>query len=186
MADLRKVVIEIKQVNQDDTPTAPTPNNSGGDTNITNNTNINIQYVLHPLKTIENKTVGKNVLVNQAYQLAKQQVKNAITLSVSRYFSLKEDYIGQNIYNNVATGISKISSLGTAVVGGAIAGSSVMSGAGAIAGAVIGAVGWGVNETISSINTKYNSMLELGTKMYQTNFNVERYGLINGGRGTEN
>lgn len=180
MADARKIVIEIKQVNSDDTPKTPSEAQSGQ-----SEEKASVQSILHPSKSVERSTVGKSVLVSYAFSQASQSIKSAISLSVSRYFALKEDYLGETALKNALTAVNKTVSFGTSVLGGAAAG-SLIGPVGTAAGAMIGAIGWATNEVISGVQTYNASMLEIGTSAYQSAFANERYGLINGGRGTEN
>lgn len=178
MADVRKVVIEIRQTNSDETPKTPSAQSDSGDASKT-------QYTLHPSKSVQRQTVGKSVLVSYAFSQASAQIKSAVSLSVSRYFSLKEDYLGETTLQNALTAVNKTMSFGTAVLGGAATG-SLLSPVGTAAGAMIGAIGWATGEVISGIQTHNATMLEIGTSAKQSAFAQERYGLINGGRGTEN
>lgn len=144
-----------------------------------------LDKIFHPLSTLETATVGKNVIVNQAYQQAKQQVIRAADFYHSRYFSLKEDYIAETTYSNVKTAISKATGLLGAVGAGAVAGSK-LGGYGAIAGALVGLAGFGINEYISSVQAKQSYYQELNTIGYETAYAQMRAGLIDNGKGTEN
>lgn len=185
MVDLRKVVIEIKQVNQDGTPNpAPSPDVQGDTYNITNTTNIS--YILHPVQSLQKATIGRNVLVNQAFELAKSAITSAVSLSVSRYFTMKEDYMAETSLNNTMSALSKVASFGTSVAGGAVVGAQAGGAIGAGIGAAIAAVGWGITEGINAVGAYNNQMKSLQTSVYQSGFMQARYGLVNGGRGTEN
>ena len=180
MADTRKVTIEIIGKSTDTgNNQAEKPVDANGQLN------KDLTALMHPIKTLESKLLGKSVLINQAYQQAKNSIINAVDWAHNRYFSLKENYLGQTTYNNIMTSIHKVSNFGTSTIGGAIVGAE-LGPAGAVTGAVIGAVGWGVNEFMSyqqKMSTAYQS---LNASNYSTNFAQVRSGLINGGRGTEN
>lgn len=180
MSDLRKVVIEIKQVNADGTPKSP----EGGQADA-GKTEINIEYIIHPIQYIEKQTIGKNVLAFEAYSQAKRLLSQAVTSSVNRYFSMKEDYKTEVIYSNVTTAVNKVASFGASIAGGAIMGGK-LGPYGAIAGATISAVSWGVSETISGYNSVANYRASMNESNMQASFMGARYGLVDGGHGTEN
>lgn len=182
MADLRRVVIEIRPYTTRGTPATSTPNNPSGqeDTDATNT-----EYLLHPMKNTNKELVAKKRLVAYAGTKALSVITNSLSTSTNRYFALKENYLAETTYRNVLSGISKTSSFASSIIGGATIGGALGVG-GATVGAVIGAIGWGANEIVSGISTYSNAMIELGNSIYQTNFSQERYGLINGGRGTDN
>ena len=180
MAETRKITIEIVG------KTTDTGNNQA-EKPVDENGQLkkNLTYLLHPIKTLEAQTLGKSVLINQAYQSAKNSIINAVEWTHNRYFSLKENYLGQMNYNNIMTSINKVASLGTSAISGAITGSA-LGPVGAVAGAVIGTVGWGVNEIMNYQQRMSNTYQLLNSNNFSTNFAQVRAGLINGGRGTEN
>lgn len=167
MADTRKIVIEIQGGSSSD----KTENSS-------KNLSDELNKIFHPIKSIEKATVGKNVFLNQAYQQAKNLIIQTVETGLNKYFSLSEDYIGQNSYTQAKTIISKGSSLISSVAGGAMMGGA--------AGAIIGLTGWTINQTISyqaRISGYYES---LNATNYSLNNSRLRAGLSDNGKGTEN
>lgn len=180
MADIRKVTIEIVS------------KSGGGGNNqakkpVDENGQLKkeLETLLHPIKTAEEKILGKNVLVNQAYQNAKNAIIKSIDLSLRHYYNLKEDYLGENTYNIARTSISKVSGCWTSVIGGAIIGAEFGS-TGALIGAGIGAATYGITETINWKSTMSNYNQSINASSYQVSFMRQRAGLTNGSKGTEN
>lgn len=166
MPDVRKIVVEINE-----NKTTKVVNDSG-------DVNVDVRSLLHPVKTLENVAFGKNTLVNQAYQNAKNLVIQALELSLGRYYALSEDYIAENSINNLKVGINKVSTL-VSVVGGA----AMVGGA---AGAAMAAVGWGASQIVSGINAKNNYYANINAATYQTEFLKKRASLVDNSQGTEN
>lgn len=156
-----------------------------------------LQKVMHPLGAAED--FAKDT-INELWgsgAIAKLAVGTKAVLDVAnttyslalmehgRYFSLTENYIGQNKMNQFQTQMSAAKTLFTSVGGGAIAGSAF----GPI-GAAIGAVGGGVKTIITTAIERdkkieqYN--MQLNAINAQMEFMSSRASLINGGRGTEN
>lgn len=168
MADDRKIIIEIVTGKEESDPIP----------NVTNNTK-------EETKKSDFGILMKSVVVNQAFQLAKKTVIQSVDIALTRRFSFTENYKGQQDYQNTKTAISKITGLGTSVVGGAVSGAT-LGGAGAVAGAVIGAVGWGVGEGFAVYERYSNQAQSLNASRYQTGFMGQRLGLTDGGKGTQN
>ena len=167
MADDRKVVVEIKLKDDEDVVA-----------NVTQNQD-------EETKDTTFKMLMKNVIVMQTFDLAKDTLTRAVDIGITRHFSLQEDYIGENIYSNAKTTISKVSNLATSVIGGATAGAQ-LGGVGAVAGAVVGLASWGIGEAFSINERQSNYARTLNASKYGSEFAQTRAGLINNGRGTEN
>lgn len=167
-----------------------------------------VKELAHPLQSAEDKImddikslagthaggvlagigIGAKVLEDAASTLI-----NIATVETNRYFSLREDYISQNMLNNfqksLNTGKSLLSSLGAGAVSGAMAGM-----AGGPVGVAIGAIvggGTSLAKTIVNLETtklqqveQYN--MQLNATNAQTQFMATRASLVNGGRSTEN
>ena len=182
MASDRRIVIELKVVGGDG-------GNGGGSTttsttNIDNtnihvdSTQININSLIHPIKSAETALLGKSILVNQAYGYAKQAVKSSITYGINKHFTLNEDYIGEQTMQNALNTIGKVGSLAASVGAGFVFGG--------VPGAVIAGVGFGVNETIQ-VFQKYDRVnMQLAEVNLQSQFQRVRLGLVDGGKGTQN
>lgn len=181
MEETRKIVVEIIDGNN---------KTSGGQTTIVNNETSNVEVnmtaILHPIKETENHLLGKSVLLNQAYGVAKSGIKQGINLTMNRYFAMKEDYINQTNFDNFMTGVSKVANMGSSIIGGAIVGSKVGGIAGAVAGGTIGAIGFGVSEYLGYQGRMSSYYQQLNASNYQTGFARTRAGLTDGGRGTDN
>lgn len=173
MAEKRKITIEIL---------------GGGDSSSSNSQNKVddsesqvgkvINKIMHPIKTLESSTIGKSVIANQVYQQSKQMLSQTIELSINRYYTLTEDYLGQTNYQHIRTSYSKIKGLAASVAGGAMFGG--------IAGAALGVVSWGINESIQNIANLSGYYQDLNASNFNMQFNRTRAGLIDEGRGTEN
>lgn len=176
--DERKIVIEVvgKSVVEEETTSIV---KGSGDVN------VDLKTLLHPIRSVENAVLGKSVLLNQAYQEGKKLVIQAVQTSVNQYFSLSENYFAETSWNNAMTTISKATSFGSSVVGGAIAG-SVGGVYGAIAGGVVAGVSWGVSELISGRNRMSSYYANLNATRINTEFMQRRAGLYDNNRGTEN
>ena len=123
------------------------------------------------------KTAEEIYLIHSAKR-AVQTLGNSINLSINRYFSLQEDYLAENLYNNVKTTFGKVEGL----FGSIRAGASVGGGA----GAVIGAGLWMASEAINQHQRYSGYYAQLNATNAQTEFSQKRAGLYDNGRGTEN
>lgn len=181
MADTRKITIEI--LNSDEGGS----NFDKGENTSTHSDNIDktINKIMHPIKSAETITIGKTVILNQAYQQAKQMLAQTIDLSLNRYYTLTEDYLGQTNYQNIKNTYGKVTGLASSIAGGAMTGG--MAGpVGAVVGAVIGATSWGINQTIQNKANLSGYYQDLNAANFNTQFSRTRAGLVNEGRGTDN
>lgn len=167
MADTRKIVIEI----QGGSSSSDGKSKEERESSLTSK-------LLHPIKSIEKATVGKNVLLNQAYQNTKSLVIQTASTSINRYFSLSEDYIMQNTVSNTMTTLNKVKGLGQSVLLGAQMGGPV--------GALSGLGAWGVSEFITNQANLSSYYEGINAANYQTQYARARAGLVDNGRGTEN
>lgn len=167
MADTRKVVIEIDLKKEQDQVKNKTTENEND--------------------KAREETQGqliKGILVHEGLKFAKQTLNRVLDTSVGRYFTMTEDYIGEQTYQNAKTLINKGTSLITSVGAGfALGGGFTPAGA---VGAVVGAVTWGVNEGFSIYERQSTYAKSLNASRYNTQFMGTRTGLIDNGRGTEN
>lgn len=168
MAETRKITIEIIQKNEQEQPEKPEDDKE------------------QKKASSEGKTLLKSVILNQGYQTAKKLVIQSVEESVDRYLTLTEDYMAQNTYNMVKTSISKMTSAGSTIIGGALAGAKVGGVYGAVAGIVIGTIGWGVSEYISYQSRMSGYYRSLNASNIEINYSRKRAGLVDGSRGTEN
>lgn len=177
MADERMIVIKIESTS---TETKPKPTDEEGKVNVDYNS------IMHPLKTLENKTIGKTIALNMAWQQAKEIAVQSIDFQINRYATLKEDYLTQNTYNNVKTTIKRTTGLFSTMTGGAITGMQVAGPYGAIAGVLIAGIGYGISDSIALKSRLSGYYQDLNSSNANTAFSRQRAGLSNDGRGTEN
>ncbi len=171
MADTRKLVIEIVD-------TVVDSDSKSQKKNIEEEGGINLSKLLHPIKTMESKVLGKNVIVNQAYDGIKNALIQTVELNLNRYFTIKEDYLGENTYNNAKSAINKVASGWSAVAGGALVGGPI--------GAIVGGTTWLVGQISSNQSTMSSYYQGLNSSTMETSFARTRAGLTNNSRGTEN
>ena len=126
----------------------------------------------------DSSNVLKSVVVHQAVDVAKNLIVQSLNGTANRYFSMKEDYISENIYNATMSTLGKTVKIGTAIVGGYAIGN--------VAGAIIGGVGAIVSEGVSLYNKYSNYYSTLNASNMNVDFARTRAGLIDNGRGTEN
>jgi hypothetical protein len=67
----------------------------------------------------------KNIVHNEAFQYVKQVAINEARYEVNKDFAMRDDYIGQRDINISLGVISKVYSIGTSVVSGAIMGGAI-------------------------------------------------------------
>lgn len=125
-----------------------------------------------------NKDITARAIARMAYDKAKGNVTTAANSMINRYFSLSENYMAENDYNNIMTTINKGTGLFmSAKIGGSLGG---------VPGTIIGVAAWGANEFISYQNRMSGYYQSLNATNYQTEFDRSRLGLTNEGKGTEN
>jgi hypothetical protein len=174
MAEVRKIVIEIGEIEKNNKQTTSTPSSS------TKHKSKNLTASLKPSLYYENKEAEQQLLSikTMAIQNTIQAIKQSVNLGMKRYFSLTEDYISENNFNNFSTAISKTTGLAAGVIAGATAGGPL--------GAVIGAGVWVNSEIISYRSRMSNYYSSLNATNYNTSYERTRAGLVDNGRGTEN
>lgn len=132
---------------------------------------------LSPKETKEKKT-GAEIWLNMVAQRALALFASTVESSANRYFYMKEDYLGEQIYRNVKSNISKVSGAITTIAAGAKIGGAP--------GAVIATVGVVANEGLSIYNKFATLENQMNTLNYGMEFSRSRAGLVDNGRGTEN
>lgn len=137
-------------------------------------------------KTKEAGTIFKSIIIGKGLSTAKRLILQGVDMGLERHFSLTEDYIGETTYSNAKNIIGKVTSIGSSLVGSAMAGATIGGGIGAIVSAGITAVGIGVSE-VMSINAKVSQTFRsLNASNYEMNYARLRAGLVDGSQGTEN
>lgn len=180
MADQKEIVIDIRSSQPSATGQSVSKDEE------TSSFSKDLSKLLHPIRTLETETVGKNIILNQAYQNAKQNVKQMIDFSLNRYFNMKEDYLSQNTFNHVKTAISKVGSFFEATGAGALSGASVGGVPGAIAGAAVGAITNIGSQVIGYEQRMSGYYSALNATNFQTNFRASKMNLIDDNRNTLN
>lgn len=166
-----------------------------------------LNKVLHPIQTsvegLKDATIdflGGSSGATAAVGIGAKVIGDALSTAYSiammehnRYFTLTEDYLGQNKMNAIQTQIgtakSMLSSIGSGAAAGAAAG-AVTGNIGVMAvGAVIGAISSGVKTGIMTRAERDQKIeqhnMQLNAINAQTEFMASRASLVNGGRGTE-
>lgn len=166
-----------------------------------------LNKIFHPIKSAESAIKdtavdllgGSNTAI-AAVGLGAEVLGDALSTAYSiammehnRYFTLTEDYVGQNKINIVQTQIGTAKSMLSSIGSGAIRGGVIGSVAGPIGtaiGAVVGSISSGIKTGIMKKAERdqkiEQSNMQLNAINAQTEFMASRANLINGGRGTEN
>lgn len=144
-----------------------------------------LSNILHFAKSPIKSTLGKNVLLLEAYNQVKGNITQAVSTMWNRYANLKEDYMAQNNVNLAKGIIGRVAQYGTAALSGAMLGSAAGP-IGAVVGAAVAVTGTFVSNLINygaeiSAYNEQNNALNI-----QTGYSRLRAGLVDGGRGTEN
>lgn len=129
---------------------------------------------------------AKGVATMIALSGAKHIIESTIQLSLNRYFSMSEDYIAQNDYKNIMTGIGKVFSAGSSVVAGVTSGLAFGGAVGGVIGGVVAGAGWVGQEVVNMQQTKANYYSQINASNINTAYMRERAGLYLNGKGTEN
>lgn len=165
-----------------------------------------LKKVLHPLKTAKegvedliSDALGGDARAITAVYLGGKVIGEAIStvyqiamMEHNRYFTLTEDYMGQNKMNAFNAQLSTATSIISSTSAGAIAGGEIGKVAGPVGWAVGTAVGAIVGGATSITKAKINrdqkieqQNMQLNAINAQTEFMASRASLVNGGRGTE-
>lgn len=174
MADERKIVIEL------------TANGSNGvhqkEDNQESDAGKDLKKFLkvaqHPIKALEDATLGKNVLAHYTLRQAWNLTKNSAMFYIGRGFNLSENYKGEQDLQNTINVLNQFTNGAQTIIGGAMMGGPV--------GAIIGAGVWIGGQVLNAIK-KYDAQERmLVTMNIQSSFQQTRLGLIDNGRGTQN
>lgn len=128
---------------------------------------------------------AKAAFWSYAAQRGSALIKQAVSSSANRYFSLTEDYIAQNTYNNITGALGEVLGAGSIIFSGYKIGAAVSS-IGGVAGGVIAAAAYVGGKTISTFNEMSTLRQSINTNNYNMQFQRTRMGLVDNGRGTEN
>lgn len=178
MADSRKITIEILSTD-DDGKEKKTKSPE-------DNVKKTINKIFHPLKNTEDQILAKHLIASYALQNAKKIIIQTTDATLNRYFTLTENYISQNNYQNIKNSYGKVVSIASSIAGGALTGAKVGGGTGAIFGGIAGAVFWGAGEYVQNTANLSGYYQDLNAANFNYQFNRMRKGLTDEGRGTEN
>lgn len=124
------------------------------------------------------KIAGKSLFWNYAAKRAYSVLKQATISTANRYWSLTEDYISQNSFNNASNALGEAIGFGATIAAGFTVGG--------VYGGAIAAVGYGVSKAVSTVNEYSNIRQSINANNYNMQFQRTRMGLVDNGRGTEN
>lgn len=181
MAETRKITIEILS----STSTGGEQSKPPKEKKQRDETKEFLSIAFHPIKSIEDATVNRNVWIKMAYNSSKQLIGQALSTGLNAYFNISEDYLTQQVCNNIQRTISLGSSMASSVESGVMVGAA-FGPVGALIGGTLGFATGAVNAQIN-----YNARMSgyysaLNATNYGTQFSRTRAGLTNNGRGTEN
>ena len=165
-----------------------------------------LNKILHPLRTAQEGVkdaaidlLGGSGGATAAVGIGAKVLSDALAMAYSiammehnRYFTLTEDYLGQNKMNVIQTQIGTAKSMLSSIGSGAAAGMAAGMAGGPVAmaiGTVIGAITSGAKAVITTKMQTDQKVeqhnMQLNAINAQTNFMASRASLVNGGRGTE-
>lgn len=117
----------------------------------------------------------------------------SVSYATNRYFSLKEDYLSENVYNNIKSGVTKGLGMANSLISGAAVGAKTGSvfgpigtAVGAVLGASVGGFGYGLNQYVQYQQKMSGYYQQLNATNAQTQFQAKRLGLSNEGQNTLN
>lgn len=165
--DTRKITIEILGVD------------SGGSSKKETSASTKISNKKQT-KKMKEEIVKAEVYKNAVKQVANTAI-NVAEFQANRYFTFSEDYISQNLYNNIKTSINKATQITGSVINAAM-----MAASGNIPGAIISGASLAINEGMQYYQRVSSHYQSLNATNYQTGFSSTRAGLVNDSRGTEN
>ena len=187
MADARKIIIEIVSKDGGGGAGAADGSAASGRKDDPNSyIRKSLTGMFHPINSLESTLSNKG---QWAFEMGKQAVSEAYNIALmehNRYFTLKEDYIGQNEMAMFTKTVDTAKGILGGVASGAISGGAAAGIYGAIIGAVAGGVTSVWNARKTALQTLEQYQMQLNATNKQTSFAERRASLVNGGKGTEN
>lgn len=120
-------------------------------------------------------------------------LSSSVSYATNRYFSLKEDYLSENVYNNIKSGVTKGLGMASSLISGAAKGAKtgsvfgpVGTAVGAVLGATVGGFEYGLNQYVQYQQKMSGYYQQLNATNAQTQFQAKRLGLSNEGQNTLN
>ena len=139
-------------------------------------------------KEIIKQIQGSSVFGYGAVQLAKSAVSvvsDLAEINFSRYTRLSEDYMANNSISLVKSAVGQVTGFASSIMSGAMAGSAAGP-IGAVVGATISAATYGFKSWVQTKEAESKFYQTLNASRSQSAFSLQRAGLTDGGRGTEN
>lgn len=137
--------------------------------------------------------VKNSELAQFTIKKASAVLNSSVSYATNRYFSLKEDYLSENVYNNIKSGVTKGLGMASSLISGAAAGARtgsvfgpVGTAVGAVLGAAVGGFGYGANQYVQYQQKMSGYYQQLNATNAQTQFQAKRLGLSNEGQNTLN
>ena len=140
-------------------------------------------------KEIIKQIQGSSVFGYGAVQLAKNAVSvisDLAEINFSRYTRLSEDYMANNSVSLVKSAVSQVTGFASSIMSGAMSGAAVGGPIGAAVGATISAATYGFKSWVQTKEAESKFYQTLNASRSQSAFSLQRAGLTDGGRGTEN
>lgn len=140
-------------------------------------------------KEIIKQIQGSSVFGYGAVQLAKNAVSvvsDLAEINFSRYTRLSEDYMANNSISLVKNAVGQVTSFVSSVGSAAMAGAAVGGLPGAAVSSAIAAATYGIKSWIQTKEAESKFYQTLNASRSQSAFSLQRAGLTDGGRGTEN
>lgn len=183
MADTRDITITIISKNGDE---ENIHDENAGKGQPVNPTNKNTKVTSYLKSSNDPNKYAQAAAAFIAISGAKQLLENTIQLTLNRYYNMSENYISQNEYRNIMTGVSKVASLGGTIVSGATSGFFIGGPVGGVVGGLVAGLGWGANEYVNAQATKSQYYSQINASNINVAYMRERAGLYMNGKGTEN
>ena len=140
-------------------------------------------------KEIIKQIQGSSVFGYGAVQLAKSAVSvvsDLAEINFSRYTRLSEDYMANNSISLVKSAVSQVTGFISSVGSAAMAGAAVGGLPGAAVSSAIAVATYGVKSWVQTKEAESKFYQTLNASRSQSAFSLQRAGLTDGGRGTEN
>ena len=173
---MRKITIEII----DSTANEPvSPDQSISDTGADVSTEGGV-------KSNKNKRDPKNEIFKNFLKRIPEQTLYLAERGANMYASMEDDYVGQTNVANANMIINSAQNLIGTTVSMAKVGNLVGGPVGALVGGTVGAMGSAIGIGLKANASVISQYQQLDAIAYSQYFSGMRYGLINGGRGTQN
>ena len=137
------------------------------------------------LRQIQSKSIYGYGAV-QAVKSVVSVVSDLAEINFSRYTRLSEDYMANNSVSLVKSAVGQVTSFVSSVGSAAMAGAAVGSLPGAVASSAMAVATYGVKSWIQTKEAESKFYQTLNASRSQSAFSLQRAGLTDGGRGTEN